>query len=231
MRGHALWNVQGEPRETARAFHPNFTAAIAAAGVTRQDFFVKRLWVFRIPYTLVDIVTREGDDVINISRTLTGRDSLQWRINPGFDNYVRNQTGDGTVTVSDGAFRDEGGYYHFPRTDTPADPDSLHFGGSVEFRAYLGVLSLRIAGPSFQVSRNLLRMFIVDDAAPAGTLLELATAAIEPGQVGSVMLDLRLTERGSDLFFGKYPAGTPLAPVNVLLPVQAADMALTEGVH
>lgn len=166
---------------------------------------------------------------MKVRPTPGGADSLQWRIEPAFDSYVRNQTGDGTVTVSSGASRDDDGYYLFPSIDASPDPASLHFGGSVEFRAYMGVLSLRIAEPSFHVSRDVVRMYIVDDAAPAGTRLELATAAIEPGQVGRVLLDLRLTEQGSELFFGKYPAGTPLAPVNVLLPAPAARQTSVEG--
>ncbi|MDN4644215.1 HtaA domain-containing protein [Arthrobacter sp. PsM3] len=169
--------------------------------------------------------------MIKLRRAPGGADSLQWRIDASFDNYVRNQTGDGTITVSAGASRDDDGYYHFPRIDTSSGSGNLQFGGSVEFRAYLGVLSLRIADPSLHVSRDMVRMYIVDDAAPAGTRLELATATLEPGRVGPVMLDLRLTERGSELFFGKYPAGAPLAPATVLLPAPAIGMALTEGAH
>ncbi|MCZ9882569.1 HtaA domain-containing protein [Arthrobacter sp. B2a2-09] len=163
--------------------------------------------------------------------TPAGADSLQWRIDGAFDSYVRNQAGDGTVTLSDGASRDGDGYYHFPRIGAPSDPATLRFGGSVEFRAYMGVLSLRIAEPSFHIFQDVVRMYIVDDAAPAGTRLELATATIEPGRAGRAMLDLRLTERGSELFFGKYPAGASLAPVNVLLPGPRAGMALTQGAH
>lgn len=169
--------------------------------------------------------------MIELKRAPRGADSLQWRIDASFDNYVRNQTGDGTVTVSAGASRDDDGYYYFPRMDTSAGSENLRFGGSVEFRAYMGVLSLRIADPSFRVSQDMVRMYIVDDAAPAGTRFELATATLEPGQVGPARLDLRLTERGSELFFGKYPAGSPLAPATVLLPAHAISMSVTEGVH
>ncbi len=166
-----------------------------------------------------------------LMRAPAGTPSLQWRIDPAFDDYVRNRTGDGTVMLSDGATRDNDGYYHFPKIGSSLDRGNVYFGGSVEFRAYLGVLSLRIADPSFHVTGDVVRMFIVDDNAPAGTRLELATAAIEPGRSGSVMLDLRLTEVGSELFFGKYPAGTPLASLSILLPAPAASMAVTEGAH
>ncbi|SDP42702.1 Htaa protein [Arthrobacter sp. ok909] len=169
--------------------------------------------------------------MIKLRRAPGGADSLQWRIDASFDNYVRNQTGDGTVTVSGGASRDDDGYYHFPRLDTSSGGENVRFGGSVEFRAYMGVLSLRIADPSLHVSQDMVRMYIVDDAAPAGTRIELATAALDHGQVGLAILDLRLTERGSELFFGKYPAGAPLAPATVLLPAPAISMALTEGAH
>lgn len=156
-------------------------------------------------------------------------DSLQWRIEPAFDSYVRTQTGDGTVTLSAGATRDGQGYYHFPRTDTCQDPANLRFGGSVEFRAYMGVLSLRIAEPSLHVSGDRVHLYIVDDAAPAGTRLELATATIAPGHTGRVLLDFRLTERGSELFFGKYPAGAPLASITIFLPASAARQTTVKG--
>ena len=55
-----------------------------------------------------------------------------------------------------------------------------------------------------------------------GERLELATATFDEGLIGHVELDLRLTERGSELFFGKYPAGTQLACVTVTLPERAA---------
>jgi hypothetical protein len=167
--------------------------------------------------------------VKKLRRAPAGTDSLQWRIDPAFDDYVRNRTGDGTVILSAGATRDDDGYYHFPRIVTSGDPENLHFGGSVEFRAYLGVLSLRIAEPSLHASGGVVHMYIVDDSAPVGTRLELATAAIEPGATGSMLLDLRLTERGAELFLGKYPAGTPLAPLNIVLGAPAARAFSVEG--
>jgi len=166
---------------------------------------------------------------MKLRRTPTGRKSLQWRIDSAFDNYVRNQTGDGTVVLSEGALRDADGYYHFPRIDSGEDAQCMRFGGSVEFRAYLGVLSLRIAEPSLHIFPDVVRMYIVDDSAPAGTRLELATAAIEPGLTGKVVLDLQLSERGSELFLGKYPVGAPLAPASVLLPAPAARLTSVEG--
>jgi hypothetical protein len=167
--------------------------------------------------------------VKKLRRAPAGTHSLQWRIDPAFDDYVRNRTGDGTVILSAGATHDDDGYYHFPRIVTSGDRENLHFGGSVEFRAYLGVLSLPIAEPSLHVSGGVVHMYIVDDSAPVGTRLELATAAIEPGATGSMLLDLRLTERGAELFLGKYPAGTPLAPLNIVLGAPAARAFSVEG--
>ena len=164
-----------------------------------------------------------------LRRAPAGTHSLQWRIDPAFDDYVRNRTGDGTVTLSAGATRDDDGYYHFPRIVTSRDHENLHFGGSVKFRAYLGVLSLRIADPSLHVAGGMVHMYIADDSAPAGTRLELAAAAIGPGATGSMLLDLRLTERGAELFLGKYPAGSPLAPLNIVLGAPAARALSVEG--
>jgi Htaa len=171
----------------------------------------------------------EGDDVKRISRNAGDADSLRWSINPSFDNYVRTQTGDGTVTVSAGASRDSDGFYHFPKLSGSSDPANLHFGGSVDYFAYLGVLSLRIAEPSLHFDRNVVRMYIVDDAAPAGTRLELATATNDAGLTGDVTLQFALTERGSELFFGKYHAGTPLAPLTVYLPSSPTLQSMVEG--
>ncbi|WP_309076393.1 HtaA domain-containing protein [Paenarthrobacter sp.] len=164
-----------------------------------------------------------------LRRAPAGTHSLQWRIDPAFDDYVRNRTGDGTVTLSAGATRDDDGYYHFPRTVALGDHETLRFGGSVEFRAYLGVLSLRIAEPSLHVADGVVHLYIADDSSPAGTRLELATANIEPGATGSMLLDLRLTERGAELFLGKYPAGTSLAPLDIVLGAPAARALSVEG--
>lgn len=161
----------------------------------------------------------------------TGTNSLQWRIEPAFDDYVRNRTGDGIVTLSAGATRDNDGYYHFPAIGSSLDLGNLRFCGSVEFKAYLGVLSLRIADPSFHIGADVVRMFITDDNAPVGTRLELATAGIEPRSTGNVVLDLRLTEIGSELFYGQYAPGAPLAPVTVLLSATpVARQMSVEGV-
>ncbi|MDQ0237637.1 HtaA domain-containing protein [Arthrobacter bambusae] len=158
-----------------------------------------------------------------------GTHSLQWRIDPAFDDYVRNRTGDGTVTLSGGATRDDDGCYHFPGIAGAGDLENLHYGGSVEFSAYLGVLSVRIAEPSLHLSSGMVHLYIVDDSAPAGTRLELATASVEPGAKDDILLDLRLTERGAELFLGKYPAGTPLAPLSIFLGGPAAGQTGVEG--
>lgn len=164
-----------------------------------------------------------------LSGAPAGTHSLQWLIDPAFDDYVRNRTGDGTVILSAGASRDGDGYYHFPVNLTSGDRDNLYFGGSVEFHAYLGVLRLRIAEPSLHVARDMVHMYIVDDSAPTGTRMELAAAAIVPGTTGNTTLDLRLTERGAELFLGKYPAGTPLAPLNFVPGFPAAKLPSVEG--
>jgi hypothetical protein len=171
----------------------------------------------------------EGNDVKRISRNAADVDSLRWSINPSFDNYVRTQTGDGTVTLSAGASRDNDGYYHFPTLPGSSDPTNLHFGGSVDYYAYLGVLSLRIAEPSLHFDRNVVRMYIADDGAPAGTRLELATAANASGLPGEVTLHFALTERGSELFLGKYPAGTQLAPLTVHMGSSPTLQSMVEG--
>ena len=147
--------------------------------------------------------------------------SLRWRINASFDDYVRNQTGDGEVILSDGARRDEDGNYVFPAHAARSEDGLITFAGSVEFRAYRGILALRVAEPQFKRVDDVVFLSVVDDAAPAGSRLDLATATIESSHVGQASLDLRLTERGSDLFLGKYPAGASLAPVTITLPTSS----------
>jgi hypothetical protein len=166
---------------------------------------------------------------MKLRQASAGSTTLQWRIEPAFDDYVRNRTGDGTVILADGASRDSDGFYRFPRTGAFRDCKNFHFSGSVEFRAYLGVLSVRIAEPSLHVAEDKVHMYIVDDSAPAGTRLELASAAIKPGATGVTNLDLRLTERGAELFMGKYPAGTPLAPIELVLPAPVTRQLTVEG--
>ncbi|WP_211320773.1 HtaA domain-containing protein [Arthrobacter livingstonensis] len=149
---------------------------------------------------------------------------LRWRINIGFDDYVRCQTGDGTVTTSGGAFRDVDGSYVFPLTEAPEQPEgTMAFLGEVSFRAYMGVLAVRIAKPTLTLVDGVLELSIIDDAAPAGTRMVLATAT--PGNLGSVVLDPRLTDRGSELFFSKYKVGSSLAPIHLHVASSDADPA------
>lgn len=147
--------------------------------------------------------------------------SLRWRINASFDDYVRNQTGDGEVILGEGVQRDEDGYYVFPAHAPSDEGGVIAFGGSVDFQAYRGILALRVAEPRFQVIDDSIHLTVVDDAAPAGSRLELATATLDSSVTGPTTLDLRLTDRGSELFFGKYPAGAPLAPVTITLPTSS----------
>lgn len=163
---------------------------------------------------------------MNLTQAHAVNSPLRWRVAPAFDDYVRNRTGDGIVTLSEGASRDEDGCYYFPADEPSSDAQDLRFQGAVEFRAYLGVLSVRIAQPSLHLRPGIMSMHIADDAGPTGTRLELATATIEPGTVREVTLDLRLTERGSELFLGKYPVGAPLAPLSIVLP-SAVGTAMT----
>lgn len=139
---------------------------------------------------------------------------LRWRINIGFDDYVRRQAGDGTVTTSGGAFRDADGSYVFPSIEAPGQlEDTMAFLGEVSFRAYMGVLAVRIAEPTLTLVDGVLELSIIDDAAPAGTRMVLATAT--PDDLGSGALDPHLTEHGSEMFFSKYPAGSSLAPIHL----------------
>lgn len=147
--------------------------------------------------------------------------SLRWRINASFDDYVRNQTGDGEVFLSEGAQRDDDGHYVFPAHAACDEDGVIAFDGSVDFRAYRGILALRVAEPQFKLIDDLIHLSVVDDAAPAGSRLDLATATLESSRVGQTTLDLRLTDRGSELFLGKYPAGAPLAPVTIILPTSS----------
>ncbi|WP_164520356.1 HtaA domain-containing protein [Specibacter cremeus] len=159
-----------------------------------------------------------------------GIDALRWGINTRFDDYVRQHAGDGEVTLADGAMRDEEGNYLFPRrAESPGDDGVVAFGGSVEYRAYLGVLAVRIAEPTLTVTDGQVRLHIVDDHAPSGTRLELATAALDSAPAGGLTLHPRLTERGAEMFLGKYPAGAPLAPLG-LVPAAPAPASNEGGI-
>lgn len=138
--------------------------------------------------------------------------ALHWRIENRFDDYVRHQTGDGQVAL-DGVSVDAHGQYVFPAiSNEDAPPGTLCFSGSVEYTAYLGVLTLRIAQPQVMFTADEARLF-VRGARPYDEPSILAVAGTENHAATPLMF--RLTDLGSEIFFGKYPPGWPLAPAQI----------------
>ncbi|SDW90924.1 Htaa protein [Arthrobacter sp. cf158] len=141
-------------------------------------------------------------------------DALQWRIDDRFDHYVRNLTGDGEVVLTGGAAVDDDGQYLFPAVAGKGGSSTACFSGSVEYKAYMGVLSLRISAPRITVGEHDLRLS-VQDIASQGADVELATAPLVGRAPGMDPIEFRLTEAGSEMFFGKYPPGWLLAPAKL----------------
>ncbi|GAB13280.1 hypothetical protein ARGLB_037_01310 [Arthrobacter globiformis NBRC 12137] len=143
-------------------------------------------------------------------------EALRWRIDDRFDHYVRHLAGDGEVVLNEGAGADPDGQYLFPfSANEDALPGTLCFSGSVEYKAYLGVLALRIAGPRITINGSEACLSVEGDGVFQGARLELATARIEDHTPGLAPIGFRLTAAGSEMFFGKYPPGWLLAPATI----------------
>lgn len=125
---------------------------------------------------------------------------LLWGVHASFREYLQRLS-DGRTEVSDGAVLLDDGRVLFPALD--GSPG--RFAGAVHFTGHHGMLALTLARP--QLTDGALT---VDDPFPTA----------DPGARIAVVVhethgSTRLTEEGSDLFLGTYPAGTEFDPLTV----------------
>lgn len=136
--------------------------------------------------------------------------SLRWSILTRFTEYVTGMP-DGDIALSDGATRESHATFAFPFQGDGGRPGVavFRFHGAVRFTGHHGMLDVMIAQPIVEIADDTLSLLISDGEGGSLTFAQGNAAHIVNGNA----IELRLTVEGSDLFFGRYPAGYPLDPL------------------
>ncbi|OMH36840.1 HtaA domain-containing protein [Tersicoccus sp. Bi-70] len=142
------------------------------------------------------------------TRTSSSSSSLIWAFHADFTAYVE-RLADGRVDVSGGVERTADGRFRFPAGST----------GAVHWTGHHGLLAVTLADLVIEQTEGGASVTIADPFAgpsPRGERMVLADLG-EPEETGTGRRYTRLTlaESGADLFMGHYPAGLPLAPIEI----------------
>ncbi|MFD7206585.1 HtaA domain-containing protein [Streptomyces sp. NPDC059893] len=150
------------------------------------------------------------------------RGVLRWAVKTSFVHYVTTIAA-GTCEVSDGAELDADGVFQFPLAEASegADGWTLRFGGAAHFFAHRGFLDVELRGLALTLPAGG-RGSALGVAAANGEHIALASVASAVPAPGNGVLRWSqlvpsLTEAGSELFGTVYPAGSDLAPLDVVV--------------
>lgn len=160
--------------------------------------------------------------------TLVG---LRWAIKGSFLDYIARAPG-GTGALSDGALATETRQVVFgpdgeQRLTADHDGRSLAFRGTVTFKAYSGVLFVRISNPAVTINDGIGELTVVDPFNGEGEQrLRLATFEIEDHLIVDgfehwAASNVRLAQEGRELFNDVYPAGELLEPITIIVANKA----------
>jgi Htaa len=143
-----------------------------------------------------------------------GLRGLRWGIKASFISYVVGMP-DGSMSVTDGAVADSGGFL-FPVRDASAFDSRtgsgiLRFGGDVRLRAHGGMLQVRISDPELVVDEEGQRLSIEDSGGARLTIAHLGIPSQTDG--GGLEIPAVLTAAGVPYFNDVYPERTPLDPL------------------
>ena len=149
--------------------------------------------------------------------------AVSWAIKASFLAYVRRSSG--TITVVAPARSGDNGF-EFPLI-RPATRGELVFSGGVAFTAHGGMLDVLVAEPVVAGDPGELALSVGDHRDPSNAALRRCIARLEVAAphptMAVVALRPRLTDEGSALFGGVYPAGSELDPL-LLAPELAASL-------
>lgn len=139
-------------------------------------------------------VVQEGDGI------------LWWAVIPAFTRYVDTMP-DGCVVVEDGALR-AGDLFGFPVQSIASR--AIVCRGLVRFAGHRGLLQVSIDRPGISLCADRrVELTILDDEQPGARLV--FAAGPTRSTLGEEWAGLALTEEASDMFFGRYPPGSPAA--------------------
>ncbi|GGC84902.1 hypothetical protein GCM10011512_09690 [Tersicoccus solisilvae] len=144
------------------------------------------------------------------TRTTSSSASLIWAFHADFTAYVE-RLADGRVDVSGGAERTADGRFRFPVGI--ARGTCLKGTGAVHWTGHHGLLAVTLADPAIEHSGPVVT--ITDPFSPAERMVLAHLGDPEETETGRRYTRPILTESGADLFMDHYPAGLPLASLEI----------------
>jgi hypothetical protein len=153
-----------------------------------------------------------------------GAGKLRWAVRPSFVRYVQVMAG-GSCEAVDGAEADAAGVFDFPLTEAAETGGNwvLTFGGGARFRAHQGFLDVDLHGLRLRVMAAGAALDIAVAAGGYGTIATMhpVTPVTENGLMSWSGLVPLLTEGGTAVFGGVYPAGSDFGSLDVAVPLSS----------
>ena len=153
------------------------------------------------------------------------RPGVTWGVRRSFVGYIR-ALGDGGGAVGQGATETPDGAFHFPLTaEFGVEGEAerwIRSRGVVRFQGHGGMLTVPLAGLSIRVVPTAATLFCEQ---PDGSVYPLADIQLGEPAVDEHSLiwpdaPVVLTAEGARYFGGQYPAGTPMDPIRIQLPLR-----------
>lgn len=146
---------------------------------------------------------------------------LVWGVRESFVEYILSMP-DGRIILGGNCAPTDTGKFAFPylgRRNSGRETIRLQFGGSVEFFAHFGMLSVTFSNPMLELAAEGSTVSVESD----GRSVLIASVELpEMTHYGGMAIwneaGVSLTDHGSALFGGTYPPGTPLDPLSLRIP-------------
>lgn len=146
---------------------------------------------------------------------------LVWGVRQSFVQYILSMP-DGRIILGGNCAPTDTGKFTFPyreRRNSGADMMRLQFGGSVEFFAHFGMLSVTFSNPVLEVAATGGTLSVeADSRSVVIATVELPELTLYRDMAVWNEAGVSLTEHGSALFGGTYPPGTQLDPLTLRIP-------------
>ncbi len=146
---------------------------------------------------------------------------LTWGVKASFRSYV--EAAGGTVTLSDGAERNEDGTFVLtarPGGDLAIGPDgsasgSMRFDGTITFEAHGGMLKSTLAELGLEAGDDGLMITVLEAPMNKDRCAIARVGAVEVAPDGTVTASTEITMDGMYQIADNYPPGTELDPLRL----------------
>ncbi|MBT2266053.1 MULTISPECIES: HtaA domain-containing protein [Rhodococcus erythropolis group] len=146
---------------------------------------------------------------------------LVWGVRESFVQYILSMP-DGRIILGRNCAPTDTGKFAFPyleRRNSRSGMMRLQFGGSVEFFAHFGMLSVTFSNPMLEIDADGGTLSVeADGRSVLIASVELPEMTYFGGMAIWKEAGVSLTDHGSALFGGTYPPGTPLDPLSLCIP-------------